>query len=54
MEEEGFMRVGDYLKYLKTRWNRKQGRRNKDFKKEGANWVKGLKIGEGGWNPLTN
>ena len=38
---------GDCLKYLKTGWNRKQARRNRDFKKEGAKWVKGLKIGEG-------
>ena len=28
------MREGDCLKYLKRRWNRKEGRGNKDFKKE--------------------
>ena len=26
---------GNCLKYLKRRWNRKEGRRNKDFKKGG-------------------
>ena len=29
------------LKYLRKGWNRKECRRNKDFKKEGASWVKG-------------
>ena len=26
---------GNFLKYLKKRWNRKEGRLNKDFKKGG-------------------
>ena len=30
---------GDCLKYLKTGWNRKEERGNKDFKK-GAYWAK--------------
>ena len=48
---------GNYLKYLKRGWNRKEGRGNKDFKK-------GNKLGQGvgalkrrrggGWSPLTN
>ena len=32
---------GNCLKYLKRGWNKKEGRGNKDFKKEGAGWVKG-------------
>ena len=47
------MREGDCLKYLKRRWNRKEGRGNKDFKK-GAQagsrdgcLEKGVKWGEG-------
>ena len=44
------------LKYLKSGWNRKEGRGNKDFKKGGqiesrSGYFKG---GGGGWNPLTN
>ena len=32
----GCVRVGgDYLRYLKKGWNKKEGRGNKDFKKEG-------------------
>ena len=33
---------GNYVKYLKRGWNRKEGRGNKNFKKGGASWVKGL------------
>ena len=35
------MRVGNFLKYLKKWWNRKDGKGNKDFKKVRASWVKG-------------
>ena len=31
----------DCLKYFKRGWNRKNGRRSKDFKKEAASRVKG-------------
>ena len=41
------------LKYLKSGWNRKEGRANKDFKK-GAGWVKGWCLKKWGWNPFTN
>ena len=34
-EEEGAWGGGNYLKYLKKGSNRKKGRGNKDFKKEG-------------------
>ena len=33
---------GNCLKYLRRRWNRKEGRGNKDFKKGEASWVIGL------------
>ena len=36
----GCLRVGELSKILRKR-NRKEGRGNKDFKKGGANWVKG-------------
>ena len=41
---------------LKRRWNRKEGRGNKDFKKGGgASWVKGwVPQKRGDWNPFTN
>ena len=39
---------GNCLKHLKRRWNRKDGRGNKDFKKGGASWVKGLVSFKGG------
>ena len=45
----------DCLKYLKRERNRKEGRGNKDFKKEGGKLgqeVDALK--RWGWNPLTN
>ena len=29
------MKMGNCLKYLKRRWNREEGRGNKDFKKRG-------------------
>ena len=48
---------GSCLKYLKRRWNRKEGRGNKDFKKgegQAGSRVGCLKKGGGGWNPLTN
>ena len=47
---------GNSLKYLKRGWNRKEGRGNKDFKKEGkAGSRRGcLKKGVGDWKPLTN
>ena len=45
---------GNCLKYLKRRWNRKEGRGHKDFKRGGklGQGVGALKAG--GWNPLTN
>ena len=47
---------GNCLKYLKRRWNRKEGTGNKDFKKEGnlGQGVGALKRVGGGWNPLTH
>ena len=51
---------GDYVKYLKRGWNRKQKRRKKQkFLKRVANCVKGWmalkgKGGGGGVNPLMN
>ena len=41
-------------KYLKREWNRKEGRGNKNFRKERklGQGVGALKTG--GWNPLTN
>ena len=50
------MRVGgDYLKYLKRGWNRKEGRGHKDLKKVGqAGSMGGCLKEEGGWNPLMN
>ena len=45
----------DCLKYLKRERNRKEGRGNKDFKKEGGKLgqeVDALK--RWGWNPLMN
>ena len=45
---------GNYVKYHKRGWDRKEGRENKKFKKGG-------KLGQGvgalkkrGWNPLMN
>ena len=39
--QKGVARVRrDCLKYLKRGWNRKEGKKNKDFKK-GASWTKG-------------
>ena len=57
---EGVARAwGNFLKYLKRGWNRKEGRGNKDFKKGGGQ--AGSRSGcvkkereRGGWNPLTN
>ena len=47
---------GDCLKYLKTGWNRKEERGNKDFKKGGNTGSRGgcLKKRGGDWSPLTN
>ena len=43
------------MKNLKGRQNRKEGRGNKDFKKERQAGSRGaLKSGGGGWNPLMN
>ena len=43
------------VKYLKRRWNRKEGRGSKNFKKRGQAGARGgcLKKRRG-WNPLTN
>ena len=38
---------GNCLKYLKRWWNRKEGKGNKDFKKEGGQGVGALKRGAG-------
>ena len=43
---------GNCLKYLRRRWNRKEGREKKDFKKGEEAGSRGKK-GEG-WNPLIN
>ena len=46
---------GNYLKYLKKCWNRKEGRRNKDFEKEGGKRGQGKgALKRGDWNPLAN
>ena len=46
---------GTCLKYFKRRWNRKEGKRNKDFKKGGQAGPRGECLKKrGGWNPLTN
>ena len=46
---------GDCVKYLKRRWNRKEGRGNKEFKKGGNKLGQGAgALKRGGWNPLTN
>ena len=46
----------DCLKYLKRGWTRKEGKGHKDLKKGGqlGQGVGALKVGRGGWNPLTN
>ena len=41
-DRRGFRESGENcLEYLKRGWNRKEWRRNKDFKKEEASWDKG-------------
>ena len=54
--QKGVARVGgrDCLKYLKRGWNRKWGKGNKDFKKEGKldQGVGALKREGGTENPL--
>ena len=48
--QKAVVRVGgNCLKYLKRGWKRKEGKGNKDFKKDGVGALK-----RGGWNPLTN
>ena len=45
------------LKYLKSGWNRKEERGNKDFKKGGGGKLDqgmGALKGGGDWNPLMN
>ena len=41
---------GNCLKHLKSWWEKKEGRQNKDFRKGVASWVKGG--GEGAGTPL--
>ena len=43
---------GNYLKYLKRGWNRKEGRRNKDFKKGGQAGSRGGCLRKGGVGTL--
>ena len=51
MRESG----GNYLKYLKRGWNRKEERGDKDFKNGGQAGSRGRCLNKGGgWNPLTN
>ena len=47
---------GNCLKYLKRGWNRKEGRRNKDFKDGEQTGSRGGwgALKREGWNPLTN
>ena len=47
------MRVGELSKIFKRRWNRTEGRRQKDFKKEEQAESRGGKKKGGGWNPVT-
>ena len=57
LEQEGLCEGGgNSLKYLKRGWNRKEGMKNKDFKKGGQARSRGgcIKKGGGGWSPLTN
>ena len=42
------------VKYLKSGWNRKEGRGNKNFKKGGQAGSKGGYLKEGALEPLTN
>ena len=51
------------VKYLKRRWNRREGRGKENFKKGGGKLGQGVGVlkkkkggggGGGGWNPLTN
>ena len=46
---------GNYLKYLKRGWSRKEGKGNQDLKRRGKldQGVGALKKG-GGWNPLMS
>ena len=39
---------GNCLKYFKWGWNQKKGRRTKDFKKEGASWIRMNAFEKGG------
>ena len=46
------------LRYLKRGWDRKEGKRHKDFKNGAGGGPAGSRSGcrkkKGGWNPLTN
>ena len=46
--------VGELFEYLKMGWNRKEGRRNEDFKKGRQAGSRGGCLKKGGWNPLRN
>ena len=44
---------GNYLKYLKRGWNKKEGRRNKDFKSAGGKLSQGVSaLKKGAGTPL--
>ena len=46
---------GNFLKYLMSLWNRKEGRGHKTSKTVGASWIKGwVSLKWEDWNPLTN
>ena len=45
------MRVGGLSKNLKREWNRKEGREDKDFKKEGQARSRGGCLKNGGLEP---
>ena len=46
--------VGNCLKHLKSGWNRKEGRGNKDFKKGGKLGQEMGALKKGGLNPFMN
>ena len=45
---------GNSLKYLRSGWNRKEGKGNKDFKKGEEAGSRGGCLEKRGWNALTN
>ena len=49
--ERRCMRVGGLSKNLKREWNRKEGREDKDFKKEGQARSRGGCLKNGGLEP---